>query len=84
MDTSLIENMIPKVLKMQICWPAAGDSSIKIPGPIICRTEGNYWIKENEPDRRYRNITELVWDLADFEEAKRLKLMNDEFAASGI
>tara|TARA_R100001244_G_scaffold25113_4_gene25707 strand:- start:135791 stop:136045 length:255 start_codon:yes stop_codon:yes gene_type:complete len=84
MDISLIQNMETRTEKIRIFWPASGDSSKKIRGPVLLMTESGHWIEEGRPSARYSKINELITYLADFEEAKRLKIWNDSFAASGI
>ena len=84
MDKTLTDNMDLQVKKFQIYWPMSGDSSKRIPGPFLVQTDSFHWVEEGNPKNRYNTVSELIEDLADLEEAKRLKMLNDEFRASGI
>lgn len=75
----LLSKAVLKETSFQLYWPCQFDSEIKLPGPNIKRVEGNYWIVEGHPDRKYTRLEELVGDLAYMEEIRRMRVIQEEF-----
>lgn len=75
----LLENCFVKEVAYQVYWPCQHDPEVKIPGPKLVMIEGNYWIAENAPNKKYSRIEELLGDLAFMEEARRIRAVQDDF-----
>lgn len=82
-DHSLLENLAVLPTELRIFWPAAFDPEQKIAGPLVRRVPGNYWVVDGDTTT-WNSLGSLIEHLADLEEARRLKLLNDEFMDSGI
>lgn len=75
----LLNKAVLKETSFQLYWPCQFDPEIKLPGPNIKRVEGNYWIVEGFPDRKYSRLEELVGDLAYMEEIRRMRVIQEDF-----
>lgn len=75
----LLTNCLLQEIGFRLHWPCQYNPEIKIPGPEIFLTEGNYWAVKGQEDKKYTTLEALVSELALMEEIRRIKSVQTEF-----